>query len=144
MLANVVDTACDVAATLCLKLEVLEAFHRCATREGLRCSAAQRSAARRLAGTGGSDAECMWGRTVPVGALIPGGWDACCVLCRRKRIEAKMSEWHSQFVGEINQASLASRGSAACQAGLSSPCACIASAQQWYPGPCWCVGAECR
>ncbi len=37
MLGNVVDTAYDAAATLHLKLEVLEAFFRNATREGLRC-----------------------------------------------------------------------------------------------------------
>jgi hypothetical protein len=36
MLGNVVDTAYDAVATLCLKLEVLEAFFQSATREGLR------------------------------------------------------------------------------------------------------------
>lgn len=36
MLGNIIGGAFDVAATLCLKLEVLEAFYRTATREGLR------------------------------------------------------------------------------------------------------------
>ncbi|GAB4820450.1 hypothetical protein N2152v2_007496 [Parachlorella kessleri] len=56
MLGNVVGSAYDTSATLRLKLVVLDAFYRIATREGL-----------------------------------------------RKYVETKMSEWHMQFMHELNQ-----------------------------------------